>query len=119
MKSFFHHYSLQFGIYNGFDLRDAYFSFVLDNKELYKSKVAFDIDIRNAVITLTEWDVFQLSLGNATLEGTKFLDWAFEDCKFAKDPMTNPLMVSSHSGSSDYLLPFKVLKDYKNFLPIS
>lgn len=117
MKAFFEHYSLEFAIRNGFDLVPGGLGvFVKENEELYKGSVSLSLKVGTEVAPISEWDIYQLSQGIATEAGEKLLDWAFDKSKISEDPMTNPLMVSMHSGSSDYLLPFKVLRDYDSFI---
>lgn len=111
MKAFFSHYSLQFGLSLNFDYTD-YDKFVEDNEQEYKNSPAITLKDN---INVSEWDIYQLSKGKLTKQGKKLFDFFLELAKVSDAPTTNALMVSMHSGSSDYLLPFKVLRDSESF----
>jgi len=114
MKTFFTHYSLHFGISIGFDLTD-YDTFVLANEDTYRKTPALTIKLGENITTLTELDMYYLSRGKATEAGRVLIDLALEKSKASENPLTDTLLVSSHSGSSDYLQPFKVLAEYDTY----
>lgn len=111
MKAFFSHYSMKFGLYCTWDYTD-YDKFAIANEQKYKDSVCLTL---TGAGDLTEWDIYQLSKGNLTEQGQKLFDQLLELAKKSDNPMINALMVSMHSGSSDYLLPFKVLRDSESF----
>jgi hypothetical protein len=94
-KQFFHHSTLEFAVSQGFSLDGDLAEFYAD-KDLTQF-VVYDLFAADKVLKLTEQDVYSASLGQVT-EGFKSF---FKELKYdGKD--STPILVSMHSGSSDY-----------------
>lgn len=109
MEEFFDHYSSQFGLTLGWIFEGTYDEFVSKNERIYKSTTC--LVIKN-LYHVTEWDIYQLSKGvicsDNALHFVRYLD-----TKSNTDSI-QPILVSCHSGSSDYLTPKKVKEFIKH-----
>lgn len=96
VKGFFHHLTAEYAISLGWDFEEQLADFYSD-----KDLMVAAYSIRSSGKELTELDIFEASKGNAT---TSFKDF-FIDLLAKSTHMSDetPLLVSMHSGSSDYL----------------
>ena len=113
MKDFFTHYSMEFGLTQGWNMVQNLADFAAQNEALYRESTALDAVEDGVTISVTEWDIFQLSAG-ATEELSETAK-AFKEfliraaSEEGRDP-SDALMQSMHSGSSDYLTVKKILE---------
>lgn len=98
VSSFFNHYSLEFGIRQGWDFEEDYSTFVERNKEIYASNEAMKIKEQS----FSELDIFNASRDIKGLVPALYsvLSKIAEEHKDTPDAC---ILQSMHSGSSDYL----------------
>lgn len=104
MKNFFYFDSLQFGMSLGYNLESNYLEFIKENQEQYEKSVCLTYQGSNDI---TEWDIASIFVGELTEGMVNFINYlksTSEDMASGSDV----LMVSSHSGCSDYLTKQKV-----------
>ncbi len=105
---FWNHYSMRFGIGNGWDFEEDYKTFVGRNEKLYKEAVSLHLTTSN--LDVSEWDIAQMGFGDVTTGGeaimAAYLSHVNDTCSCEDHGVLedNAVVYSSmHSGSSDYL----------------
>lgn len=111
MKAFFSHYSMGFGLQQGWDMEQDYSEFAEAHKAKYTESEALTVQNKETgeTFSVTEWDIFQLSQG--VVENRAFVDSLVHlSQELSENGKNAGILSSSHSGSSDLLTPKKVLE---------